>query len=77
MNDEEKQKEIIEIVKARLAILPPDAILSIGSFGELKRDQIIKEVENNTEIGKKVVEVQLEYLRMLKEGIFYDDSSNH
>lgn len=77
MNDEEKQKEIIEIVKARLATLPPDAILSIGSFGELKRDQIIKEVENNTEIGKKVVEVQLEYLRMLKEGIFYDDSFNH
>lgn len=77
MKDEEKQKKIIEIVKARLSTLPPDAVLSIGSLGELKRDQIIKEVENNTEIGKKVIEVQLEYLRMLKEGIFYGDASNH
>lgn len=77
MKDEEKQKKIIEIVRARLATLPPDAVLSIGSLGELKRDQIIKEVENNTEIGKKIIEVQLEYLRMLKEGIFYGDASNH
>ena len=59
MTDEEKQKEIIEIVKARLSILPQDAVLSIGSFGEFKKDQIIKEVENNTEVGKKVIEEQV------------------
>lgn len=77
MTDEEKQKEIKEIVKARLSIMPPDAVLSIGSFGEFNRDQIIKEVENNTEVGKKVVEVQLEYLQMLKKGIFYGEPSNN
>lgn len=77
MTDEEKQKKIIEIVKARLSILPQDAVLSIGSFGELKKDQIIKEVENNTEVGKKVIEVQMEYLQMLKKGIFYGEPSHN
>ncbi|MBU3979547.1 hypothetical protein KJ980_01700 [Patescibacteria group bacterium] len=77
MTNEEKQKEIIEIVKARLSILPADAVLSMGSFGEFKKDQIINEVENNTDVGKKVVEVQMEYLQMLKKGIFYGESSSY
>ncbi|MBI3985175.1 MAG: hypothetical protein HY344_04575 [Candidatus Levybacteria bacterium] len=77
MTNKERQKEIIELVKARLSILPPDAILSVGSFGELKKDQVIKEVENNTEIGKKIVEVQMEYLQMLKKGIFYGEAANN
>lgn len=77
MNEKEKQKVIIEIVKARLASLPPDAVLSIGSYGELKRDEVIKEVDGNTEIGKKIIKVQLEYLRLLKEGIFYGNSPDH
>jgi len=47
MTKEEKEKEIIEIVKARLATLPQDAVLSIGSLGELKRDGVIKEVAGN------------------------------
>lgn len=77
MNEKEKQKVIIEIVKARLASLPSDAVLSIGSYGELKRDEVIKEVDGNTEIGKKIIKVQLEYLRLLKEGIFYGDSPDY
>lgn len=77
MNEEEKQKEIIEIVKARLATLPLDAVLSMGSLGELKREDVIKEVEGNTEIGKKIIAVQLKYLRMLKKGIFYGNPPDH
>ncbi|MDP2860669.1 MAG: hypothetical protein Q8N98_03045 [bacterium] len=77
MTGEEKQKEIIELVKARLSIMPVDAVLSVGSDGEFNRDELIKEVENNTDMGKKIVEIQMQYLRLLKEGIFYANAPHH
>ncbi len=77
MDNDQLQQEIINLIKARLNILPQDATLSIGSFGELKKDQLIKEVENNTDIGKKIIETELEYLRLLKEGIFYGTPSSY
>ena len=55
MDSEKKQQEIIQIVKARLSTMPKEAILSIGSYGEFKRDDLIKQVEQNTEIGKKII----------------------
>lgn len=77
MDTEEKKKEIIQIVKARLAVMPKDAVLSIGSYGEYNRDQLIREVEQDTEVGKKVVDIQMQYLQMLKEGVFYDHTANN
>lgn len=77
MSDEQKQKEITELVKARLSVMPTDAVLSIGLFGQFKRDELIKQVENNTEVGKKIVEIEMQYLRLLKEGIFYADTPHH
>ena len=77
MNPEEKQNEIIQIVKARLETMPREAILSIGSYGEFNRDQLIKEVEQNTEVGKKIVDIQMQYLQMLKEGIFYEKTGDN
>ena len=53
--------------------MPKEAILSIGSYGEFKRDDLIKQVEQNTEIGKKIIDIQMHYLKMLKEGVFYDN----
>lgn len=73
----EKEKEIIELVKARLSVIPQEAVLSVGSYGEYKRDQLIKEVENNTEVGKKIVEIQMQYLKLLKEGIFYANTPDY
>lgn len=72
---EEKQKEIINLVIARIDMIPSDKFISIGSEGEFTKQQLIKEVRNNSEIGQKVVEMQLEYLRLIKEGILYGQSS--
>jgi len=77
MNIEEKQKEIKALVTARLATIPSDAILSVGSHGEFTRDQILTEVENETEIGKKMIEMHIRYLQKLKEGIFYANTTHH
>lgn len=77
MTDKQKQKEIIELVRARLSVMPVDAVLSIGSLGEFKRDELIKQVEDNTEVGKKIVEIEMQYLRLLKEGIFYANAPHY
>lgn len=77
MKNEEKQKEIKRLVEARLSMIPADAVLSVGSYGEFTRDQILKEVEEESEIGKKMIEIQVRYLQKLKEGILYGNISHH
>lgn len=77
MNEKEISKEIIELVIARLEVIPDDALMSIGSYGQFDKNQLKDEVKNNTEVGKALVEMQLEYLRLLKEGIFYANTSNN
>lgn len=74
--EKDKQKEELKkLVVARLEIVPPDKKISIGSKGEFTRDELIEHVEKGDEIGEKITEIQLEYLRLLKEGIFYEQSS--
>ena len=36
----------------------------------MDRDELIKEVEKGSEIGQRIVKVQLEYLKAFKKGIF-------
>lgn len=63
-------KTIKETVIARLGTLPPDQKISIGSEGDFTRDQIIEHIKKEDKIGKKFIEIELEFLRALKEGIF-------
>lgn len=75
--DEKKEEnkideELKRIVIARLEIFPADQKISIGSVGELTKEEMIESVEQGTTIGKKIVEIQLNYLRSLKKGIFYE-----
>ena len=59
-----------EIVIERLRQAPPSVKVSFGtSDGEfMSRDEMIQQVEKNTEVGKKIVKVQLEYLKAFKCG---------
>lgn len=67
----EENKELAKLVIARLAVLPPNISFSIGSEGKFTKDELIKEVTDNTSIGQKMIEIDLTYLRKLKEGILY------
>ena len=68
----EEEKEIIELVIARLQTLPEGREISIGSDGEFTKEDLIQHVQNRDEIGKKMVEVEMSFLRSLKEGVFYE-----
>ena len=63
MNDEEIRKLIV----ARLSVLSSDTYASIGSEGSFSRDEMIRHVEAGDEIGKKIEEIQMEWLRSWKE----------
>lgn len=59
-------KDEIELVIARLRAMPDNALVSAGfGGGVMKRDQLIEHVRNanNDEIGRKIVEAHLNYLR--------------
>ena len=60
------EKEI-EVVIARLRAMPDNALVSAGFGGVMNRDQLIVHVKNanKDEIGRKIVEAHLNYLRSL------------
>lgn len=59
-------QEIKDLVIARLEVLPEDTGISIGSAGEFTRDELIERVRQGDEVGQKIVEVELSYLKSLK-----------
>lgn len=57
-----------EIVIERLRQIPPKVSIAFGtSSGFMSGDDMIKQVENDTEIGKKIIEIQFTYLKAFKK----------
>lgn len=65
--------DIRKLVVARLRTLSGNKRVSIGSEGEFTREELIKNVEENSGIGKKIIQIQLEYLQALKKGLFFQE----
>ena len=68
----ETSQEIKELVIARLKTLPDDKEVSIGSDGEFSKEELIEFVEKDDPIGKKMVEIEMTFLRALKEGALFE-----
>ncbi len=69
--NEKITKQIKDLVIARLEIMPSNMKVSIGSYGAFSKNDLKKHVEEEDEIGKKVIEVQMAFLRAIKEGKLY------
>jgi len=63
LNDEEIRK----LVTARLLVLSPNTMISVGSDGSFSRDELIDRVEARDDIGNKIVQIEIEWLRSFKE----------
>ncbi|MFQ5621087.1 MAG: hypothetical protein ACE5FT_04550 [Candidatus Nanoarchaeia archaeon] len=63
------EEEVKKIVMARLSVLPGNKKISVGSAGEFTRDELIEHVEKGDELGKKFVEIEMEFLRAMKQGL--------
>lgn len=67
-NPVELNQDIINLVIARLKTIPSNANLSVGGDKEpMSVDMLIEEVKKQTEVGKKLVESQLFFLRSLQD----------
>ncbi len=60
--------EVRKLVVARLKVLSPNMVISIGSEGSFSRDELVQRVERGDAVGEKLAEVQMEWLRSFKEG---------
>lgn len=63
LNDEEIRK----LVAARLSVLSPSIMISIGSEGSFSRDELIERVSAKDDIGNKIARIEMEWLRSFKE----------
>lgn len=66
-------EEIRELVVARLEVLPKDKKISIGSFGEFTKSELIEHVKKDDELGKKIINIELKFLRALAQGKLLDE----
>lgn len=63
------EDDIRELVILRLETMPENFKVSIGGSGDFDKHQLIESVRKGDEIGKKIIKIQLAYLRSLKKGL--------
>jgi len=62
----EKEKEL---VLARLEVLSPELHFSVGANNEnFSRNEMIEQIETDTEAGREFIKIELDFLRAFKDG---------
>lgn len=69
LNEEEKE-QLKKIVLARLNVMPKDVSVTIGSEN-LTREELVKHVQSEDEVGKQMIEMELEFLKDMASGAIY------
>jgi hypothetical protein len=64
-------EKIKNLVLARLNAIPSDAVLNIPGAGSFSKDEMISRVEKEDEIGQKISEIELSFLKSIKTGSLY------
>ncbi len=64
-NNKDNLEYLKKLVKERLAAMPPDVSFSIGEYGDFSRDELIDEVENETAVGKAMIDMQVNFIKSM------------
>jgi hypothetical protein len=64
----EKEELAKQLVLARIDVMPSSFELSIGDKGTFTKKQIIEEINKNSEVGKQVIDMQLNFIKALSTG---------
>ncbi len=67
---EEETKKLKEIVLARLNVMPENVSISIGDKN-LGKEELVEHVQSEDEIGKQMMEMDLEFLQDMASGAIY------
>lgn len=70
-------KDIKELVKARLNVLPKNINISIGAEGTFDKNELIEHVDKGDQIGQKIAQVEMEFLQAIKQGELYENPINY
>lgn len=70
--ENEISEDLRDLVVERIKTLPSDTMISVGSDKSYSKNELISHVEKNDEIGEKIIQIQLEYLQMMKSGALLD-----
>ena len=65
MSENKISQDVINLVIARLETIPANVSVSIGGDGSYTIGQLIERIKKQDEVGKKMVEMQLAYIRSL------------
>lgn len=63
-------EDIRKLVIARVRATPKNVRVSIGS-NDYGKEELIQNVKDDTEVGKEIIEIQMQYLRDLASGAIY------
>lgn len=69
-------EEVRQLVIERLKTFPTGKRLSIGQKGTFTKEELISHVARQDSVGKKITEIQLEYLRALGKGKLFDEQKS-
>lgn len=70
VKDKDLQEYIKGLVIARINALSKDLEISVGGEN-ITREQILKSVKEGNELGQKIIEMQLKFLRDVAKGKIY------
>ena len=68
-DNEVTDQEIRDLVLLRLEALTPDSIKTIGGEGTFNKEELIKNVIQETRIGKIIEEIEIEWMQAQSDGI--------
>lgn len=71
--NKQTQDDIKQLVLARIMAASDDLRIAIGST-EYTKKEMIENVKEGNEVGKEIIEIQMEYLRDMAKGAIYQSS---
>lgn len=70
--DLETQEDIRDLVLERINAMSSNLQVSIGDDGEvITKKEMLEGVKNNTELGQKIVKIQMDFLKDMASGKIY------
>ena len=72
-NNKQIQEDIKKLVLARIMAASDDLRIAIGSI-EYTKKEMAENVKEGNEIGKEIMDIQMEYLRDMAKGAIYQAS---
>ena len=71
ISDPELKGQLKKLVLERVNAMPENLRVAVGSFSRLTKNDLADHVREEDEIGKQVIEMELDFLRDLASGAVY------